>query len=472
MLLRHGFQYLLARGLPGVINFLAIAIYTRLVNPEQYGAYTLTVAAVSATDALLLHWLRLALLRFLPKSESTVSSTLSTILRLYLVISLMVSAVAVLAAFVIFSDAFMRQLVLLGAGLFVAQGWFELTAERERSELSPQRYGLYAGLKSVTGVAIGAGLAAAGFGAVGLLIGLVASLLAPVLVLGGAARWLQAARGAYDPALARQIVTYGGPLAATSVLAFLVTGSDRFMLAAFIDTGTAGQYAVGYDLAQFTLGLLISIVNLAAYPLIVATFEREGEEAARKMLRWALNLMLLVGLPATVGFAALSTNIAGVLVGAEFAAAAALIIPGIAAAALISGLKAFYFDLSFQLKGNTIVQVWVLLATAVLNIGLNLVLIPSYGIQGAVYSTVAAHAVAIVLSYWLGRGAFRVPLPDRSVVPVVVATAVMLLVLLFVRSWQGPLMLVAQVLVGIGVFFAVIMLVDRGYFRRLAANES
>jgi len=62
MLPRHGLHYLLARGLPGVPNFLAIAIYTQLLNPDQYGSYTLTIAAIGVADAFLLRWLRLAVL--------------------------------------------------------------------------------------------------------------------------------------------------------------------------------------------------------------------------------------------------------------------------------------------------------------------------------------------------------------------------------------------------------------------------
>jgi hypothetical protein len=34
MLLRHSLLYALGRGLPGIVNFLAIAVYTRLLAPE------------------------------------------------------------------------------------------------------------------------------------------------------------------------------------------------------------------------------------------------------------------------------------------------------------------------------------------------------------------------------------------------------------------------------------------------------
>ena len=46
MLLRHSALYLLARGVPGLVNFFAIAIYTRMLSPEEYGRYALVVAGV------------------------------------------------------------------------------------------------------------------------------------------------------------------------------------------------------------------------------------------------------------------------------------------------------------------------------------------------------------------------------------------------------------------------------------------
>lgn len=470
VLLRHGFQYLLARGLPGVLNFVAIAVYTRLLNPEQYGAYALTIATVSAADSLLLLWLRLSLLRFLPMEGQSQPTTLATILRLHALLSLGVAVLAVLIGWLLVQDDVTRQLVLLGACLFAVQGAFELTVERERSDLSPKRYGYYAGLKALFGLAIGTALAAAGMGAGGLLIGLVIAMLLPLIILGGGARWLGSLQDNYDPQLARRIAVYGMPLAATSLLAFLVTGSDRFMLAAYIDTAAAGQYVVGYDLAQFTLGLLLSIVNLAAYPLIVSTFEKKGEEAAQRMLRWTLQLFLLVGLPATVGLSMLAPNIAAVMIGDEFQAAATMVIPGITIAALLAGLKAFYLDLAFQLRGNTIVQVWILLITAVLNIGLNVVFIPWMGLLGAVYSAVAAHAVAIILSWILGRNALRLPLPDRTAGPIVVATLLMFGGLMLVRGFVGPVALVGQVALGVFLFGACLLLIDKNYFRKLMAH--
>ena len=472
MLLRHGVQYLVARGLPGVLNFIAIAVYTRLVNPDQYGAYTLTIAAVGAADALLLQWLRLALLRFMPAEDTDSDAKLSTIVRIFLALALGASLLTVIVAWLLLDSAAARWIVSLGATVFLVQGMFELTVERERSALSPLRYGGYVGVKSVVGLVVGASLAAVGMGAEGLLIGLVVSMALPLVIFKGVAQWAGAFRARFDRQLAVALVRYGLPLAATATLGFVISSSDRFMLAFYIDQSAAGKYAVGYDLAQFTLGILLSIVNLAAYPLIVSALETRGAESAREMLRWTFRLLLAVGLPAAVGMIFLAENISAVMVGAEFRDVTAGIIPLIAVAALLAGLKSFYFDLAFQLGRSTITQLCIVLVSAAANVGLNAWLIPVSGIAGAVYATLAAYSFALLLSWWLGRNAFAVPLPDLSTLPIVLGTALMAGALLPLRAWSGPVALVVQVVVGVAVFAAGLLIVDRRFFAKLAGFEA
>ncbi len=472
MLLRHGAQYMIARGLPGVFNFLAIAIYTRLVSSDEYGAYTLTIAAVGAADALLFQWMRLALLRFLPSEASNRRVALATVIRLFLGVALGVVALIFMGMLLVGGDLPSRGLLGLGAGVFLVQGLFELTVERERSMLSPFRYGLNVGAKSIGGLLVGAGLAAAGLGAVGLLIGQVVAMLIPLVAFGGISLWISVLRDRYDPALARAFLRYGLPLAATAALGFVTSSSDRFMLAAYFNQAMAGRYAVGYDLAQFTLGMLLSVVNLAAYPLVVAALEKHGRVAAQQHLRLVLQLLLAVGVPATAGIGILSNNLAVVMVGAEFRETTATVVPWIAASALVAGLKAFYFDLAFQLGRSTITQLWIVLVTAAANVALNAWMIPRIGILGAVYATLAAYCVALLLSLVLGRRVFPVPLATRTALPIIFATALMVAALVPLRTWLGPAALLVQIAVGVVVYGTTLLLIDRNFLSNLAKLES
>src|SRR6476620_869841 len=82
--LSHAAIYLVARGLPGVIAFLAIPLFSRLLLPADYGRYALVMASVGLLNALLFQWLRLSLVRYLPAFKDDPAPLKSTLLAVEL----------------------------------------------------------------------------------------------------------------------------------------------------------------------------------------------------------------------------------------------------------------------------------------------------------------------------------------------------------------------------------------------------
>lgn len=467
MLLRHGALYLLAKGLPGLVNFAAIAVFTRLLSPEGYGRYVLVLAAVGFADAVLFQWLRLGVLRFLP-AEKRPGALLATAAAALLALA-GATALLALPAALLAPTRELRTLLLLGCGLLWAHALFELQLELLRARLSPTRYGLYSLVKALGSLLGGALLVRAGLGPEGLLAGMGVGMLLPLAAFRGLREWRGARWRGADAAVLRRLVGYGAPLALTFALGFVVSASDRFLLAWLLGSGEAGLYAVGHDFGQYTLVMLMTIVNLAAYPLAVRALEEDGVEAARAQLRRNGLLLLGVALPAGVALALLAENVALVFLGEEFRAAAAVVIPWVALAALLAGLKAFYVDRGFQLGRGTAGQAWAMLAAAGVNVGLNLWWIPAFGLVGAVYATVGAYLVALALGWVLARRVFPLPgLPSDSL-RVVLAAAAMAAALWPLRGWTGGAALAVQVLAGAVTYAAAAAALDVGGVQRAAA---
>lgn len=458
MLLRHSLIYLLARGLPGVIGFLTIAVYTRLLPPELYGRYALVLAGVSLAHAILFQWLRLGLLRFLPAYGDRPAPFLATVLAGYAAMAglgLVGGAVAVVLA----PDAAWRGLVLLAVLLLWTQGWFEINSNLLRSQLAPARYGALALSKAVLALAGGTGLILLGLGAAGPLLALALAMLVPTLVFTRATWWgLGWPRPA--PGVVQELLAYGLPLTATVALNFVISTSDRFLVAWLLGTDAAGTYAAGYDLGWAPVMILMTIVNLAGYPLVMRTIESAGAAAAKSQLQQNGLLLLIVALPALLGAVILAPNLARVVLGAPFRAEGATLVPWIALAAFLAGARLYYANLAFQLSRKTLGQLWVSLAAALLNVGLNLLWIPRFGLLGAAWATVLAYGLALILGWWLGRRHFPLPmLPPDALKPIGAALA-MALALWPCRAWLGPLALAAQVGLGVLVYALVLGLLD------------
>ena len=176
MLLKHSFLYLFARGLPGVINLLAMALYTRLLSPDDYGNYALVIAGVGLANVTLFQWLRVGVLRFLPSYQEKQKTFLSTILFGYIVLVVVTGFCGVITLIFI-SDSVLRGLILLGVMLLWVQAFFELNLALVSIQLAPRRYGLLSIVKTTVALAIGGSLAYLGFGAFGLLLGLIMGML-------------------------------------------------------------------------------------------------------------------------------------------------------------------------------------------------------------------------------------------------------------------------------------------------------
>lgn len=462
MLLRHSVLYFIARGLPGAINFLAIAVYTRLLAAEEYGRYALVVAGVGFFNVFFFHWLRLSLLRFLPAYLENPRPLLSTVLAGFIVLALLTGVAGLLLAW-LWPDPIWRGLIFLAVPLLWVQAWFELNLELARSRLQPVRYGLMSGVKAVSALTIGVLAVLWGLGAYGPLLGLLAGMLLAVFLWG----WLEW-RGAFSHSsrsLLGELLRYGLPLTATSALGFVVSMSDRFLIAWFLGEGPAGMYAAAYDLGYQTLTLLMTVVNLAAYPLAVRALEQRGLEAARQQLRQNATLLLSVAFPAAVGLSLLAPNVTGVLLGEGFREEAARLLRWVALAILLSGVRVFHFDLAFQLGRHTLGQVWVVGAAALLNFVLNLLWIPIFGLLGAAYATFAAYLLALLLSIALGRRVFPVPIPYQDGLKITLASVLMGLLLWPSLKYQGLYALVAQVMVGSLAYVVLVGLFNVGGYR-------
>lgn len=468
MVFRHSLIYALARGGPALVNFLALLLFARLLAPEEYGRYALVMAGVGVANATCFWWLGFGLLRFLPAYREKRETLLSAIVAGYG--SVVLATLPLLALLLLLPGLNVPPaLLLLGAVLLWTQSWHELNLELTRSDLRPGRYGVLLAARALLLIGVGGALAYAGWGAPGVLMGAVAASLLPSLAVLRA-NWRGARPGRAHAETLRTVLRYALPLTATSAMMLIVGSFDRFFLEWLGSRHAVGVYAAGYDLAQFTLGTLMNVVYLAAFPLALRALESDGPDAARAHLATGFATMLAVGAPGAAGLAILAGPVSHELLGPEFAGAGA-IIPWIALGTFLGSFKAFYFDLSFQVGHATRTQLGVALATVAASVAGNLLLIPAWGARGAAVSAVAALGGGMLLSAALGRRVFRLPLPLADMGRVAVATAAMALALYATRGATGLPALGGRIALGAAVYAAVAVAVNLlGSRGRLAAK--
>jgi O-antigen/teichoic acid export membrane protein len=471
MIFKHSLSYFLSKVIPGFIEILAIAIYTRLLGESEYGLYALVLGGVLLLDMSLFSWIRLSLVRFWPKYEE--KELLSTLIVLFSVIAL-ITVLGGLSITVFLGYSEHLGIVLSALFLLWSKSWFELHLDTERSRLEPYRYRILTIVRSVISVFLGGMFAYMNYGAVGILTGMAAGTLITFFFFGRK-RWGGVSFRLAGGIPLKPLLQYGIPFTLSLSIGFLVNSADRYMIAMIESVESSGLYAAGYDLPGKILSMIFVSLSLAATPLVMRSYEHEGTERTTKLLRKYFSLSCSILVPSCIGIIILTENIATVLLGQQFREAAIDLLPLIAIGTLLAGTKSYYVDLSFQLANRTRVQVWIAVIAFGVNIGLNIWWIPKFGIIGAAYSTIATFIVSVGISWMMSRRIFKLPIVWLTLVKVLFAAAGMVIVLFPFLHFRGGAMLIVQIVIGTcayGLFYLVLNIENsRQKIKRLIFSE-
>jgi O-antigen/teichoic acid export membrane protein len=227
-----------------------------------------------------------------------------------------------------------------------------------------------------------------------------------------------------------------------------------------IGSSAVGIYSVAYNTVDRTIGSIFIAISMAAFPHTASTFEVHGVRAASRQMTSNGVLLMALTLPACAGLIAAGPQIAAVLIGPAFRAEALPIMPWIVISALMSGMQVHYFDHAFYLGKHTRTMLLSLFPGAVLNVVLNLILLPRIGVMGAVWSTLIAHGVALAASIVLGRRALKFDFPFGPALRIVLASAVMMAAIRWLDFALTPAGLVGSVAIGVPVYGVMCLVFD------------
>ncbi|MDJ0921805.1 MAG: polysaccharide biosynthesis C-terminal domain-containing protein [Henriciella sp.] len=471
--LRHLAGYTPVSIASGLAAFGGVFLFTRLLEAEEYGRYALMFSVLTLVHTMSLVPAEAAAYRYAGQAQARSElpdhfrTALSLTFRSLIVTTVLFAALAIVLRHQPDYLAILPWLLVITVMSTIIQ----VALESHKAMQNVSRYSLLQTFLTLSGFLFGALVAwQTGLGAVSPFVGLA---LAAAIVFIPEAAWLraQAKGGTVSPERRKLYLAYGLPIAAALVLDIIVSVADRFLIAIFLGEAAVGEYAAGYGVADKTVLLICSWAAIAGSPLIMAAYESGGKDAARKEARGLISTLLLLGVPAAAGIAMVATPLAEVLIGAEVRVGATQIIPWIAFAGLLNGLLMHYFSEVFQLAHKTLRLTTLMLIPASLNIGLNLILIPTYGLMGAVYATLISYGVGVLIVGLVGRQYVALPLPLGDLARITAAAACMWPVIQLIPAWGGWLELLGKVIAGGLVYVTIALLLDAGGARQFLRNR-
>lgn len=210
----------------------------------------------------------------------------------------------------------------------------------------------------------------------------------------------------FDWAPVRRALAFGLPLIPHLMSHWAINYFDRLLIQRFASISDVGLYSLGYNFGLI-MSLITGSINTAWAPFFYNINKEKGEEQAKaEIARLSTYWLLLVGF-AAMGLAALGPELLRLMAAPAFWGASK-VVPVIVLSYFIHGMYFMAVNPIFY-RERTGVLPWISGAAAAVNIGLNFILIPEYGMMGAAWAAAAGFAVLFIVVITYSRKFYRVP---------------------------------------------------------------
>jgi len=230
------------------------------------------------------------------------------------------------------------------------------------------------------------------------------------------------------------LLKFSYPLMFVTILQTFMHWMDILMLGYFTDATTVGLYHPAARTAGLLQALLLSFTSI--YAPMIAQFHSEGDskkmgDTYKLVSRW----LLMCAIPISAVFIIFPEKVL-LLFGAEYVSSAMVLVILTAATFIQAVLGASGPTLS--MSGHTKLVLWNSIGAFALNFGLNIYLIPRYGIIGAAMATlISLTAVGLARTIEVGV-ILKMNFINRKVIKPIIAGIMIILGLVFIKDFIMP----------------------------------
>ena len=200
-----------------------------------------------------------------------------------------------------------------------------------------------------------------------------------------------------DGKLFKQMMIFALPLIPMAVMNWVLALSDRYILLYFQGADVVGMYGIGL---RFTtvLNVVVSGVSMAYTTFAFSSREDEG---AKRQYKYIFQIESVLLLAAAFTIALFGKEIIGIMTEASYAESYKPLRDLMFAQAVYAMTTVVGYGIFFEKKsGYSLLAVTV---GAVVNLVLNLLLVPQFGMQAAAFTTLIGYMVHFAITYYYSQ---------------------------------------------------------------------
>ena len=406
---KHSFVYAAGAMIGRVVGFLMVPFYTHFLTPADYGVLELLELTTFFLATVVGLGMGAAIVRFFydyqgegERHEVVSTALLFGIALLTCVYLLLRPMSPVLSNHLFGTPAYGSYFHIIFASLC-----FDTTAELSISYLRAKQQSMLVTAFSLARVVAGLVLnvyfiAVLGLGVVGILYSTLITSGAAAIVL--AAMTLREVGWHFSRAKLTAMTRYGLPLIPMSLGMFVLNFSDRFFLQRFASLTEVGIYSLGYKFGMANSVLITSPFLLFWGAYAYEVIERpDGRRLVARLQVYFTGVLLV----STLAIAMFADPLLRLISPPEFWRAAP-VIPIVGLAYVMVGLS-YFFRLGLQYTKQTKYLSYTVGGSALLNLPLNLILIPRFHVMGAALATLLSFTALTLATFQVSQRRFAIP---------------------------------------------------------------
>jgi len=381
------------------LGFFVSILVTRYLGPEQYGILSYAIAFAGLFGVFSTLGLNTILVRELVKQPERRDEIIGTALSMMLISGFIFCLASICSIYFIRPDDHLSLLlvsILSVPFLFKA---FKVIALYYESEVNSKRViPITLGVLVITNLTkiclVYLNFSVAYFAVVSVLESILTSISLVCLYTLTTTNSLKLL---FNVGLAKSLFRDGFPLMLSSFMIIVYMRIDQVMIRELTNDKEAGLYAISVRLTELWYFIPV-IISSSTFPNIVKSLKHK-EEAFNDKLQKLYNLIVLIFYFIAIPISLFATPIITMLYGEPYAESG-ILLSLLIWAGLFVGLGTIRGAYIFALN-LTKIYLYITVSSAILNVVLNLILIPIYGAMGAVLATLASYVLASFLSCFI-----------------------------------------------------------------------
>jgi O-antigen/teichoic acid export membrane protein len=250
----------------------------------------------------------------------------------------------------------------------------------------------------------------------------------------------------------KKILAYGFPLIGTGIAVWVLNSTDRYFLAHYVDLSAVGIYAVGAKLAAI-VGIVGGALQMSWGPYAM---DIQYEKNAKDIYSKVFQLYCIANIVIILAISMFAIDILKVFTQPDFYSAKA-VVPFLCTSVFFTSA---YFIVSIGINLTKKLQhtIWITVAAAGVNIGLNFILTPMFGPVGAAFCIMTANFVIFLLTYIISQKYYSVDYKYKKVLVLALPAAIIISV-----SYYYNLTLIPRIIISSVFFICTGIYVYRGF---------